>query len=272
MVVAISLLKLAPPWWFGHESEEAALLAQLPRSPRLRRLLTDLDTLCMDEGFLHLSTDEIARRLRCSKATLYRLADSREELFELVIERWLARLRDAGWKEVEAATDWPGRLTRYLGSTVQQTWGISYEFMRDVRAFPGGHRRLMEHQQLRIRVLEAIIAGGIEAGQFSAVDPRLAADLILTTLRRALEPDFLASVGLSLNDAFEEWYRILEFGLILPKTAKGGTTRKSAPRKPKRQPAEGETPRTVGSTKQRLAKASPPARTRKTPPNTAPSD
>src|SRR5207237_56077 len=151
--------------------------------------------LFLREGFLHLSTDDIARRLRCSKATLYRLAKSHEELFELVIERWLARLRDAGWRDIEAARDWPSRLTSYLSSTIEsQTSGVSFEFLRDLNAFPAGHRKLMEQLQLRVQILEAIIVGGIEAGQFQPVDPRLAADVILTTIRRTLEPEFLASV------------------------------------------------------------------------------
>ena len=206
----------SPRWGDTYGLEEEALLRRLPRTSRLRRLLADLEHLMMHEGFLHLSTDDIAKRLHCSKTTLYRLAPSREDLFELVIERWLARLRDSGWDELNAATDWPQKLVGYLDVVKARTRDASQRFMQDLHAFPGGHRILMDHQRRRIEVLEAIIAGSIEAGEFQNVNPRLAAELILTSVRRAVEPEFLASVGLSLADAFAEWYRILEFGLISP--------------------------------------------------------
>ena len=61
-----------------------------PGSPRLERLLEELEHVFLHDGFLHFRTEELARRLHCSKRALYQIAPSREELFELVVERWLA--------------------------------------------------------------------------------------------------------------------------------------------------------------------------------------
>jgi len=203
------------PFWEGKGHEEAEVMARVPESPRLRRLLKDLEALMMAEGFLHLSTDDIARRLRCSKATLYRLAPSREELFELVVERWLARVRDTGWKELAEEKTWPAKLVGFLTQPIRlRTREASHKFVHDMRDFPGGYRIWLAHQHQRMATLEAIIDQGARAGAFQEVHSRLAADLMLTSVRRAIEPDFLVSVGLSLTEAFEEWYRILEFGLI----------------------------------------------------------
>ena len=41
---------------------------------RLRRVLDEAEELFAQEGFLHFSTDELARRLRCSKRTIYAVA------------------------------------------------------------------------------------------------------------------------------------------------------------------------------------------------------
>jgi len=204
-----------PPVWDDDRSEEADVISHVPDSPRLRRLLGDLESLMVTEGFLHLNTDDIARRLRCSKATLYRLAPSREDLFELVIERSLARMRDNGRQAVAAEETWEERFIAFLIEPLR-TWTreVSYHFVRDLQVFPGGHRLWLAHERKRMETLEAIIAAGARDGAFQPVHARLAADLILTTVKRALEPDFAASMGLSINEAFEEWYRVLEFGLI----------------------------------------------------------
>lgn len=193
---------------------EDAVPSRDPESPRMRRLLGDLETIMMSEGFLHLSTDDIARRLRCSKASLYRLAPSREELFELVIGRWLARMREAGYREVMAADGWPAKFIGHIAVVRASAKEASQRFMQDLGAFPRGYAILADHQRRRIEMLEFIIAGGLEAGDFKSIHVRLAADLILTSLRRVVDPDFLASVGLSMADAADEWLRILAFGVI----------------------------------------------------------
>jgi AcrR family transcriptional regulator len=210
----------------GRRAEEESLLATLPPSPRLRRLLTDLETVMMTEGFLHLSTDDVAGRLKCSKATLYRLAGSREELFELVINIFLARARDTGWREFDAAKDWPGRLVGFLSAAVIATRNASFAFIRDLRSFPAGYRSLMVHQDQRDADLREIIEEGIKAGAFLDVHPALAADLLLTTMRRIIEPEFLMTVRMPITEAFDEAYRILEYGLIRPPASPKRGTRK----------------------------------------------
>ena len=47
---------------------------------RRAELLDELVTLFLAEGFGALTLDELARRLRCSKSTLYGLAASKEQL------------------------------------------------------------------------------------------------------------------------------------------------------------------------------------------------
>src|SRR5262249_2241445 len=91
---------------------------------------------------------------------------------------------------------------------------VSYPFIRDMQAFPRGARIWHAHEERRMQTLETIIANGAREGAFQPVHARLAAGLILTTVQQAMEPDFAASVELSVNEAFEEWYRVLEFGLI----------------------------------------------------------
>ena len=47
---------------------------------RRTELFDALIALFLDEGFAHLTLDDIAGRLRCSKSTLYTLAGSKEQL------------------------------------------------------------------------------------------------------------------------------------------------------------------------------------------------
>lgn len=202
------------PWTKGAAAEEAAVLAAVSESRRLRQILRDLETIFLEEGFLHLSVSDIASRLRCSNMTLYRLAEGRIELFELIVELWLARARDRGRAYFEAAETWPDRLIVFLAAGVAEARRTSFAFMRDLQAFPGGRKALLTHQQKRAADLEWIIEAGVRAGAFHDLNPQLAADILLLSMRRFIEPEFLAKVHLDIADAMDEVYRLIEHGLI----------------------------------------------------------
>ncbi|HXN85816.1 MAG TPA: TetR/AcrR family transcriptional regulator, partial [Candidatus Binataceae bacterium] len=59
---------------------------------RLERIIEEAESLFVEEGFLHFGTIELARRLRCSKRTLYSIAPTREKFFEVILERHLSRM------------------------------------------------------------------------------------------------------------------------------------------------------------------------------------
>jgi len=196
-------------------------------SPRLQRLIDNLEGLFFEEGFLQFRTEDLARRLRCSKQTLYALAPSREELFELIIERFLSRIRVEGRRAAEEAPDWVSAVARYLDVAVRNTRHASAQFVRDLSRFDPGRRRLRDHQRLRISGLEIIVAAGTKEGAFGEIHSKLVADFMIHAVARMSDPNFLASCGLTMSQAYAELYQLFIYGLIrgganrLPKTANG---------------------------------------------------
>jgi AcrR family transcriptional regulator len=196
-------------------AEESALLARLPSAPRMLEILDELEQIMLSEGFLHLNSDALPNRLRCSKATLYRLAANRFALFGLIIERWLARMRDNGWARSDAVRDDPSaRLVEYLRAGPLAIESTTAEFWRDLQGFPHGYQALIAHQEQRVNGLEEILAEGVRAGVFRCEHPRVISELFLTAVHRIVESGFSSSTGVSVQEAFDVWYRVLEYGLI----------------------------------------------------------
>jgi AcrR family transcriptional regulator len=194
--------------------EEQALLDTLPPSRRLRSLVRDLDRLIGQEGFLHLNTDDLAARLRCSKASLYRLAPGLDELFELAIKLQFARAFDAVRLSREAARDCTEQLIAQLDSLVREQSKMSFAYMRDLFAFPRTASLINTYRTRGAAELKVILQAGIEAGEFEPVNPTLAAQLLSMTINRICEPDFQSSTGLPSAEALEEALRILTVGII----------------------------------------------------------
>ena len=185
-----------------------------PLSPRLQRIIDNLEAILLEEGFLQFRTEDLARRLRCSKQTLYALAPSREELFELIIERLFSRIREQGRVAAEQAPDWISAVAAYLDVAVQAVRGASAQFVRDLARFDPGRRRLKRHQRLRIAGLEAIVAAGAREGAFAEIHSKLVADFMIHAVARMSDPDVLASCGLTMSQAYAELYQLFIYGLI----------------------------------------------------------
>ena len=192
----------------------SALSSAARTSPRTARLLEDLTSLFLVEGFLHLTTDDIAKRLRCSKTTLYQIAPSREQLFGVVVDRYLGKIREDGLASARKSKEAPRAMVELLGAGVTAAREASWEFVRDMRLHPASRRRLDHHQRSRVADLERLIEAGIRRGAFQGFHPRMVAELILALIGRVFEPDLLASVGLSLGEAYDEAYRLVEYGLL----------------------------------------------------------
>lgn len=190
--------------------------AQATRGPsaRLERLYEELEHLFLREGFLHFRTEELARRLRCSKRALYQIAPSREDLFELVVERWLAKLRRAGAEAAAQARDPFAEVTDYLGAAIVATRDAGSQFVRDLSRFPATYRRLVSHQRERIAGLERLIEKGSTRGDFRGVHAKLVAEVMLNAVAQIVDPELLARVGLTMSQAFAELYDIVEHGLL----------------------------------------------------------
>src|SRR5437867_8386820 len=183
-------------------------------SARRDRLLEELEHVFLHDGFLHFRTEELARRLHCSKRALYQIAPSREELFELVVERWLAKLRHAGVAAAEVAPDPFAAVTDYLGAAIVATRDAGAQFVRDLSRFPATYRRLMSHQRERIAGLERLIHEGTARGHFRGVHAKLIAEVMLNAVAQLVDPEVLARVGLTMSEAFAALYDIVEHGLL----------------------------------------------------------
>ena len=183
-------------------------------SARRDRLLEELEHVFLRDGFLHFRTEELARRLHCSKRALYQIAPSREKLFELVVERWLANLRLAGHEAARAAPDPLAAVTDYLGAAIIATRDAGAQFVRDLSRSPAAYRRLMSHQRERIAGLERLIESGTAQGHFRGVHAKLIAEVMLNAVAQLVDPEVLARVGLTMSQAFAELYDIVEHGLL----------------------------------------------------------
>ncbi|MCC6764440.1 MAG: TetR/AcrR family transcriptional regulator [Deltaproteobacteria bacterium] len=188
-------------------------------SPRAEQILEGLEQIFLGEGFRKVTIGDLVRRLRCSRQTLYQLAETKPALVLRVLDRCLARIRRKGIEASSARHDIRERIVALVEPGVTELRGASQSFFADVAAFPAAKRLLQRHQAVRRKEAEALIRDGIRQGAFRRFDSRLAAEVFFAAVQRVMDPAFLAAVGLSPSDAIRQAEELLLSGLM-PRTAR----------------------------------------------------
>jgi AcrR family transcriptional regulator len=181
---------------------------------RLHRVLEEAQELFAQEGFLHFSTDDLARRLRCSKRTIYAVAPTREKFLEAVITQRVNKARDATLAAIRSAPSVQAAVQGCIRISVEQAQSVSPIWLRDVRALPAGRRALEKWRADIASGLEHLIESGIKEGLFRQIDPRVAAEALLTSVLRMCEPDFTANSRTTIVEAVLQVYEIFWSGLF----------------------------------------------------------
>lgn len=196
--------------------------ASLRGRSRLQQVLDGLEAIFLREGFRRVTMGELTARLHCSRQTLYRLAPSKSDLFSLILDRVLARIRREAAEAAHAATSTQQRIRALVEPGIREMHQASPWFLADVSALPAARRLFEQHKTARRRQAEACIKDGIRRGDFRRFHSRLVAEVVVAALERVMEPDFLVEAGLTPSTALREAEDLLLQGLLAPTRQQDG--------------------------------------------------
>ena len=171
------------------------------RQAHLRDALVDL---VLAQGFQHLTVDQVAAELRCSKRTLYALADSKEQLAVLAVRHFFKRSTD----QVEAAlvrTRAPARrVTRYLEAVAEALRPASRAFRDDLAHLRPTAEIYEQNTAAAAQRVRELIDEGTQAGAFRQVPAAFVGEVVTATMRRITSGEINAATGLTDAEAYAE--------------------------------------------------------------------
>ena len=171
------------------------------RQAQLRDALVDL---VLEQGFSHLTMDQFAAQLNCSKRTLYALASSKEQLAVLAVRHFFKRATD----QVEAAiahTRVPAkRVARYLEAVAEALRPASRAFRDEIAHFRPAPEIYEQNTLAAARRVRELIDEGTKAGAFRRVHAAFIGEAVTATMRRITSGEITAATGLSDAEAYSE--------------------------------------------------------------------
>jgi AcrR family transcriptional regulator len=180
---------------------------------RREELLEQLEGLFLAEGFTALTVDEIARRLRCSKATLYSLASTKEQLVLSVTKHFFRTAADEIEAMVKAEKDPRERIATYLGGIGAEMRRNSLAFYQDMVSYPPTAAIYRRNAIIAAGRVQEMIQEGVDARVFRPVDGRFAGELVALAIDGILSGVLLDTTGFNAGEAFSELGDLLINGL-----------------------------------------------------------
>jgi excisionase family DNA binding protein len=214
-------------------------LSEMLRPPRLgpsaseltargRELLDQLEEIIVEEGFSSLTVEELAKRLRCSRSTLYDLAPSKDELVLVVVDRRLRRIGRIKQERLAEIEDPAEQLKMVIASKDLHVQVTSLRFMEDVARTPAVQRLIADHLRYGVAQLRDVIEAGITSGRFRRLDSRIVAETIDAALERIQRPGLLRETGRTFDDATVELTDLLVYGLLADTKSRGSAPKRRA--------------------------------------------
>ncbi|QNG19598.1 TetR/AcrR family transcriptional regulator [Rhodococcus triatomae] len=184
------------------------------RAARRAELFDQLVGLFLDEGFAHLTLDDVAARLRCSKSTLYTLAESKDDLVRAATVHFFRRAADEVEEALARVDSGAGdRVTAYLEAVGDQLAPASARFMEDLARMPGARGVYEQNTAIAAERVRTLIAEGVGAGEFRSVSAEFVADVVASTMVRIQQRDVARATGFDDAQAYRELAALVTRGI-----------------------------------------------------------
>ena len=180
---------------------------------RRTELLSALEELFLREGFTALTVDDMARRLRCSKATLYSVASSKEQLVIALTKHFFRQATQKVEAAVAAVPDPHHRISTYLAGVGSAMSRCSPAFYSDMVGYAPTAAVYSSNSTAAARRVRELIDDGVRSGALRPVDGDFAGQLTALAIEGIQSGVLLRSTGLTAGQAYGEMADLLLHGL-----------------------------------------------------------
>ncbi|MCX7650703.1 MAG: TetR/AcrR family transcriptional regulator [Flavobacteriales bacterium] len=179
-------------------------------------ILARIRPILFQEGFSHLSMDDLARQMGMSKSTLYMYFRTREDIWEEILRGLLAHLRDEFEILNDEALPYLERLNRVLAGVGEMLDRVSDRFWADLSYSAPDHQYLIhETQNILLDHIKIFYKEGLETG---VLKEGLDLDILVTTdllfCQALLQNGRGKMSGRSYREVLDGYFKIKTRGIL----------------------------------------------------------
>tara|TARA_B110000459_G_scaffold62930_1_gene70572 strand:+ start:3279 stop:3878 length:600 start_codon:yes stop_codon:yes gene_type:complete len=160
--------------------------------------------------------DEIAEGLKKSKATLYKYFKSKEEMVDALINHKIEKI--VGFVPILIDDEIPffDRYEQSFSLLHNHISDITIDFMDDLKTvYPLIYKNIELLIDLAVRELAAYYNEGMERGVFNVLNAKMLSQIDFILFQTLTDPIYLKANGLTVGEAFQDFYNIRCQGLLV---------------------------------------------------------
>lgn len=184
------------------------------RSPRQEQILDGLIALFLAEGFARFSVADFAERLQCSKATLYELADSKEQLIAVALRTFFRRATDQVEADVATVSDPIQRIDAYLSAIGRALEPAKEAFYEDLQKFAPAREIYSQKTALAAERVRQLVQDAAPKGRIVNAD--FIAAVAAQTMEAIQTGDLRERTGLADAQAYRQLAALI-VGAVSPR-------------------------------------------------------
>lgn len=188
------------------------------KEEKSKKILQEAEQLAFEVGYRRFNMDDLSRRLRMSKKTVYEAFSSKDELFTIALNRRAARILRRAREILDLDEDAMTKLYLMSKHVIDEVSNIKPSLVREVETyFPDVFDIYGDFYQKIVNTLIRIIEEGERSGEFrSDVNPVVLAYMVQGIVEFSSNPYLLIESGLSLEDVYTAFMKILMEGIVSP--------------------------------------------------------
>lgn len=184
-------------------------------TPRQRTIFTNIYNDFLAEGFAAFTIDGAASRYKCSKATLYALGSSRNEVVRRVLIAYFQQAAHRTESVIQTSRTARQALTRYFAEIAAVTKPASTQFWQDMTKDAVAAEVYQVNTDAATKRITDLVRSGIASGEFRETNPEFAALVINATLERIQDGEL--PEDLPTPEAYAELGRFVLSGIAGPR-------------------------------------------------------
>lgn len=164
----------------------------------------ELLDLFLAEGFVALTVDDIARRLSCSKATLYSIAPNRGDLVRHTVGIYFRDSARRAEIAIERAPSSYDAIRAYLAQIASDLRPASPQFLADLSSYPPAREIYRLNTRAAARRVGGLLEAGSERGELDSASVGFIGEVVALTIELIYRGDLRERYSLSDADAFQQ--------------------------------------------------------------------
>lgn len=192
------------------------------RDQKSKRILEEAERLAFEVGYRRFNMDELSQRLRMSKKTIYESFSSKDEIFTTALNRRAGKILRRMQEILDLNEAAMTKLYLMSKHIVDEVSHIKPWLVKEVETFfPEVFDIYGDFYRRIVSGVVRVIEEGMRTGEFrSDVNPLVFAYLMQGMVELARNPYLLIESGLTLEEVYTAFMKIILEGIISPQRRK----------------------------------------------------